>query len=56
MRYSCRFDDGEYICSFNQLKDAKKITLANYYNTVQEQDEASIDHEWYYKQLKSFGF
>lgn len=31
---------------------AKKITLANYYNTVQEQDEASIDHEWYYKQLK----
>lgn len=35
---------------------AKKITLANYYNTVQEQDEASIDHEWYYKQLKSFGF
>lgn len=25
MRYSCRFDDGEYICSFNQLKDARKF-------------------------------
>jgi hypothetical protein len=40
----------------NTKNSAKKITLANYYNTVQEQDEASIDHEWYYKQLKSFGF
>lgn len=35
---------------------AKKITLANYYSTVQEQDEESIDYEWYYRQLKDFGF
>lgn len=33
---------------------AKKITLANYYNTVK--NEESIDYGWYYNQLKEFGF
>ena len=33
---------------------AKKITVANYYNTVK--NEESIDYGWYYNQLKEFGF
>ena len=35
---------------------AKKITLENYYNTVQEIDKESINYKWYYKQLEDFGF
>lgn len=34
----------------------KKITLANYYNTVQELDETAISYGWYYKQLTALGF
>lgn len=33
---------------------AKKITLANYYNTVENAE--SVDYGWYYNQLKKFGF
>lgn len=33
---------------------AKKNTLSNYSNTVQELDEEEIDYEWYYNKLKDF--
>lgn len=39
------------------INSAKKITLANYYNTVNTvKNEESIDYGWYYNQLKEFGF
>lgn len=40
----------------NTKNSAKKITLSNYYSTVQELDECEINYDWYYKQLKDFGF
>lgn len=41
---------------YSTRNHAKKITLSNYYDTVQGQDEKSIDYEWYYNQLREFGF
>lgn len=34
MRYSCRFDDGEHIRSFNQLKDARKFRSQNNFKYI----------------------
>lgn len=33
-RYECKFDDGEYICSFHQLKDAKKYRSENNFRFI----------------------
>ena len=33
-RYSCEMDDGEYLCSFHQLKDAKKYRSENNFNYI----------------------
>lgn len=33
-RYECRFDDGQYICSFNQLKDAKEYRSENNFRYI----------------------
>lgn len=33
-RYSCLMDDGEYCCSFHQLKDAKKYRSENNFHYI----------------------
>ena len=33
-RYKCQFDDGQYICSFNQLRDAKKYRSENNFKYI----------------------
>ena len=33
-RYSCEMNDGEYLCSFHQLKDAKKYRSENNFNFI----------------------
>lgn len=33
-RYECQFDDGQYICSFNQLKDARKYRSENNFRYI----------------------
>lgn len=37
MRYSCRFDDGEHIRSFNQLKDADTDRLVSGHRVPNQQ-------------------
>lgn len=33
-RYECRMDDGEFLKSFNQLKDARKYRSENNFNYI----------------------
>lgn len=33
-RYQVQFDDGEYICSYYQLKDARKYRRDNNFNYI----------------------
>lgn len=33
-RYECHFNDGQFICSFNQLRDAKKYRSKNNFNYI----------------------
>ena len=33
-RYECRMNDGEYCCSFHQLKDAKKYRNENNFRFI----------------------
>lgn len=43
--------------AFNHTNNSsKKITLSNYYDTVNDQPADKIDYQWYYNALESFGF
>ena len=33
-RYECHFNDGQYICSFNQLKDAREYRSENNFKYI----------------------
>lgn len=40
----------------NTNNSSKKITLSNYYDTVNDQPVDKIDYAWYYNMMESFGF
>lgn len=54
-RKTCLLNDIK--SAFNNTNNtAKKITLSNYYSTVEHQKADLIDYTWYYNTLERFGF